>query len=317
MSSAQSWDIGSGPGVTALGLAYARTVESGMPDRLIDDPFARWFVDATETRLPMLTRWPEPGIEVTDQQKLHLHGSRYIGLRTRYYDDWLRDAAASGVRQLVLLGAGLDTRAYRLDWPAGIRFFEIDQPAVLAFKEKVLTERAASPTCELVPVAVDLRDDWAGALRRAGFDPSAATAWLAEGLLAYLPAQAEAELFGQIDALSAPGSRLALDRIVGDLAEDGAAQLRQLSKRSGMEMDQMISTEARTDVLAWLAEHRWSAREEDATASAERYGRDLADPFADSESEKAEQDERAVSARDEARPPWLATRFVTSRRNDH
>jgi len=82
-------------------------------------------------------------------------------------------------------------------------------------------------------------------------------------------------------------------------------------------MDQMISTEARTDVLAWLAEHRWSAREEDATASAERYGRDLADPFADSESEKAEQDERAVSARDEARPPWLATRFVTSRRNDH
>ena len=112
------------------------------------------FVGAAETPLPMLTRWPEPGAEVTDQQKLHLHGSRYIGLRTRYYDDWLRDAATSGVRQLVLLGAGLDTRAYRLDWPAGVRLFGIDQLGVLAFKEKALAERTAKSTCELVPVAV-------------------------------------------------------------------------------------------------------------------------------------------------------------------
>jgi methyltransferase (TIGR00027 family) len=143
VGSGRSWEIASGPGITALGLAAARAVESGTDDRLIDDPFAAAFVDAADTELPMLTEWPKAGTAVSDQHALHLHGSRYTGLRSRFYDDWLVAASSEGVRQIVILGAGLDARAYRISWPPGTVVLEVDQPGVLAFKESVLTELGA------------------------------------------------------------------------------------------------------------------------------------------------------------------------------
>lgn len=299
--SSDSWDVSQGPGITALGLASARAVETSAPDRLIEDPYALWFVDASPLQLPMLTRWPEPGSPVTGQQALHLHGSRYIGLRTRFYDDWLRGAADAGVRQAVLLGSGLDTRAFRIDWPAGFRLFEADQPGVLGFKIKGLSEGGAEATCLHTPVGVDLRDDWTKVLLDAGFTPGEPTAWLAEGLLAYLPAQAETELFERIDALSAPGSRVAFDRILGDLAAGDGARLKQLSERSGVAMDTMVNTQQRGDARQWFADHDWTAEQERVSALAERYARDLADPFADPEARGTE-------------PPWLDTAFITAQR---
>src|SRR3954447_18888713 len=124
------WDVVSGPGLTALGLAASRLVESGRPDRLIDDPLGRAFLDAVDSPVPFPTRWPAEEEPVSDQQALHLHGSRYIGLRTRIYDDEVLAAADAGIRQVVLLAAGLDTRALRLTWPPEAHVFEVDQTAV-------------------------------------------------------------------------------------------------------------------------------------------------------------------------------------------
>jgi methyltransferase (TIGR00027 family) len=302
-----TWGAISGPGVTALGLAVARTVESGMPDGLIEDGCAPWFAAAASVELPMLSSWPtaEAVADLTTQQALHLHGSRYIGLRSRYYDDWLHAASAAGLRQVVILGAGLDARAFRLPWPHGTVLFELDQPGVLSFKQAVLDEQGAQPHCRRVPVGVDLREDWPRTLLEHGFDPEAATAWLAEGLLAYLPAHGEVELFDRIRTLSVPGARIAFDRIVG------TPELGALAERSGVAMDELISTEDREDPAAALARHGWSVAEQTTAEIAARYGRDLGDPFAKpvAEGESAAQGQTATG---HAAPPWLETVFATA-----
>ena len=184
----KAWDVVSGPGLTALGLAASRCVESGRPDRLIEDPWGAAFVAAVDSPVAFPTRWPAEGEVPSDQEALHLHGSRYIGVRSRFYDDFLAQAVSAGIRQLVLLAAGLDTRAFRLEWPdAGATVFEIDQPNVIAFKDEVLRAEGAQAGCRRAAIGADLREDWPCALRVAGFDPALPTAWVAEGLLAYLP----------------------------------------------------------------------------------------------------------------------------------
>ena len=89
----------------------------------------------------------------------------------------------------MLLAAGMDTRGYRLEWPAGTQLFEIDQPDVLAFKDAVLNRQGAVPRCHRAALAADLRENWAGVLLDSGFRPTEQTAWLAEGLLIYLTAE--------------------------------------------------------------------------------------------------------------------------------
>ena len=113
----------------------------------------------------------------------------------------------------MILASGLDTRAYRLPWPADTVVFEIDQPEVIAFKSRTLAELGAEPTAERRTVAIDLREDWPSALQAAGFDPTQPTAWIAEGLLIYLPPDAQDRLFDDITALSAPGSRIATEHM--------------------------------------------------------------------------------------------------------
>ena len=114
----------------------------------------------------------------------------------------------------MLLAAGLDSRGYRLPWPDGTVVFELDQPRVLEFKRQALAARGASPTADRREVPVDLRDDWPQALRDSGFDPSKPSAWIAEGLLIYLPATAQHQLFAGIESLAAPGSHLAVEESV-------------------------------------------------------------------------------------------------------
>ncbi len=132
MTQRTGWDVSDGPGVTALGLAAARAVETSRADRLIEDPFARPLFEAAGMDLPMLVQWPDPASPVSDSHALHLHGSRYIGLRTRFYDAAIAGAARAA--QGVLLGAGLDTRAFRLDLSDSFRLFELDQLGVLEYK---------------------------------------------------------------------------------------------------------------------------------------------------------------------------------------
>lgn len=290
----QMWDVQTGPGLTALGLAAARAVETGMPDRLVEDPWGAAFLEAVDSPVPFPVRWPAPGDPVDDQQALLLHGTRYIGLRTRLYDDYVTDAVGSGLRQVVLLAVGLDTRAFRLPWPADVRLFELDQPQVLDFKAEVLARCAAPARCARTTLGVDLRDaDWPRRLEGAGFDPGQPCVWLAEGLLAYLPADAKAGLLRDVDRLSAAGSRLALDRLV-DVAASGSA-LQELTDRSGMPMRQLVSREAGPDLPRWLSDHGWGVAEETVDSAARRYDRDLSDPFA-----------RAAT------PPWLGTMITTA-----
>ncbi|MFC5289923.1 SAM-dependent methyltransferase [Actinokineospora guangxiensis] len=198
-----------GVGLTALMVAAARAIETHRPDWLAQDAYAEHFVRAAHAS----HRWPVHPSEVQGGEANPLWGrlGRYFGLRTRVLDDHLLDAVHAGARQVVLLGAGLDTRAYRLAWPPGLGVYEIDHAEVLAFKQHVLDELGATPATTRTPIAADLCGNWATALVAAGFDPTAPTAWLAEGVFLYLPSTAEHRLIETVDRLSAPGSSLAYE----------------------------------------------------------------------------------------------------------
>jgi methyltransferase (TIGR00027 family) len=190
------------PGVsrTAVWVAGMRASESARVDRLFDDQFAGVFVSAA-------------GDEVTEAVAAPPGTSEFLAIRTRFFDDQARAACTAGVRQVVLLAAGLDCRAFGLDWPAGVRLFEVDLPEVFVFKEPVLTSVGAVARCVRGVVAVDLRGPWADALTGAGFDPGVPTGWLAEGLLPYLPGVDGDRLLATVTALSAPGSQMAFDHL--------------------------------------------------------------------------------------------------------
>jgi methyltransferase (TIGR00027 family) len=206
-----TWDIKTSVGSTALFVATARALEAQKPHPVAIDPYAEVFcraaggewADALDGALdhPLKTEFGE-------------HFVNFQAVRTRYFDNYFLAAAEAGVRQIVLLAAGLDSRAYRLPWPDGTVVFELDQPQVLEFKREALDRHGQAPTAERREVAVDLRNDWPQALRDNGFDPSKPSAWIAEGLLIYLPAAAQQQLFTGIDSLAAPGSHLAVEESV-------------------------------------------------------------------------------------------------------
>ena len=155
-----------------------------------------------------------------------------ITVRTRFFDDFFLQATGSGIRQAVIVASGLDTRAYRLPWPAETVVYEIDQPEVIEFKTRTLAGLGAEPTAQRRTVSVDLRDDWPSALVAAGFDTGQPTAWSAEGLLVYLPPEAQDRLFDNIAALSAPGSRIATEHMdMRNIPSDWAQKLTERSER--------------------------------------------------------------------------------------
>ena len=233
---------------TALGVAGLRAAESDRPDRLIDDPYARLFFVAGKALFPAPDRAEKPGPGLGS-----LFYSQVV-VRTGFYDEYLVGAVAAGCTQVVLLAAGLDSRAFRLDWPAGLRLFELDLPGVLEFKDRVLTEHGAVPRCARVVVPVDLREDWSCALREAGFDPTRPTAWLAEGLLIYLSFDEAAALLGTVGELSAPGSRIAFEHRA-DSANSMVARAKLLER--GREVTDLWQGGLGRDDERWLAEHGW------------------------------------------------------------
>ncbi len=253
-----NWDIVSSVGRTALGVATFRALESERPHPLIEDRFARWFVEAAGDRHFLgLLEDPSPLAD------LPFFFPGFMGLRTKFFDEHFTDAAAAGATQAVIVAAGLDTRAYRLDWPGGAVVYEVDQPKVLAFKADVLGAHHAQPTCERRVVAVDLREDWPDALRSAGFDPGRATAWSAEGLLPYLPGPAHDALFERIVGLSAPGSRVALDSVGADMRRFAALRdkyFQGFDPFGNMDVTELFYDDERSDPADWLSAQGWSVQ---------------------------------------------------------
>ena len=270
METEQGWDIVSGVGVTALAVAAARAVETDREHSLIEDPYARHFVAAADSPSPMPVRAAD--LEGMEQDEMWPSILEYLAIRTAVFDDYFREAAGAGVGQAVLLASGLDSRAFRLEWPREFTVFEIDQPDVLKFKLDVLDEQGAAPACAHRPVPIDLRNDWATALVESGFDSSVPTAWLAEGLLPYLPEDAEDRLFDEVHRLSAPGSRMAVEQIsdVRNLiSEDAKRQGAEL----GVDVDELLHQDDRTGAEEKLAQRGWRPSTAPADRSAERYGR--------------------------------------------
>lgn len=202
------WDLATSVGATATMVAAQRALSSDA--KLIDDPYAAPLVRAVGIDVYVRLVNGEIAAEGNtefDPQRM----AQGMACRTRFYDQFFLDATRSGIGQAVILASGLDSRAYRLPWPAGTVVYEVDMPEVIEFKSLTLGDLGAEPTAERRTVAIDLRDDWASALQAAGFDPQAPSAWSAEGLVVYLPDEAQDALFDNITALSAPGSRLAFE----------------------------------------------------------------------------------------------------------
>ena len=267
-SEGDSWDLASSVGATATSVAATRAFASRGPDPLIDDPYAALLVEAVglphfvkvargEIEAPAVAAaGPDAGDPLFGPDVM-LH---QIAVRTRFFDEFLRTAVADGIRQAVILASGLDTRAYRLDWPAGTVVFEIDQPDVIEFKTRVLAEAGASPAADRRTVGVDLRDDWPAKLRDSGFDPALPTAWIAEGLLPYLPPDAQDRLLDSIATLSGPGSALATEHIDSKaFTGDWAKELTARSRRFGSDIDltELFYTGPRTPAAEHLDAAGW------------------------------------------------------------
>ncbi|MFG3529901.1 class I SAM-dependent methyltransferase [Streptomyces sp. NPDC047917] len=247
-----------GVGLTALLVAAARAIETHRHDTLARDIYAEHFVLAA----PASAHWPVRIQQVPDGDTNPLWGrfARYFGLRTRVLDDFLlRSVHTGGARQVVLLGAGLDSRAFRLDWPPGCVVFEIDREGVLAFKHAVLDGLSATPKAARMPIPIDLRADWARALADAGFDKEAPSVWLAEGLLFYLPAAAETDLIDTVDRLSTGGSALAYEvKLDKDLLEYRDSPLYTATAHQiGIDLLNLFDREPRPDSVGHLASRGW------------------------------------------------------------
>jgi methyltransferase (TIGR00027 family) len=268
-----TWDLASSVGVTATMVAAARAMATRAENPLINDPFAEPLVRAVGVDL--LTRLASGEIHAADLDDKD-HPGRAAGamarmadnmaIRTKFFDEFFTGATEAGIRQAVILASGLDSRAYRLPWHAGTVVYEIDQPQVIEFKSRSLAELGATPTAYRRAVAIDLREDWPAALRAAGFDPAQPTAWSAEGLLGYLPPEAQDRLLDTVTELSAPGSRFATESVSNvDPAdrEKLMERMRTVSERwraHGFDIDMtgLVYLGDRNEAAPYLTDHGWS-----------------------------------------------------------
>ncbi|WP_102141799.1 class I SAM-dependent methyltransferase [Mycobacterium hubeiense] len=258
-----SWDLASSVGATATMVAAGRAIASRDPRGLINDPFAAPLVRAVG--IEFFTKMVDGEVDLTaiapDQAPRVQANIDEMAVRTRFFDDYFETAAGTGIRQAVILASGLDSRAYRLAWPDGTVVYEVDQPDVIEFKTQTLAEIGAQPTAERRTVSIDLRDDWPAALRAAGFDVDAPTAWCAEGLLIYLPPEAQDRLFDNITALSARGSTIATEYVPGikDFDPEKARAATESMRQFGLDIDMpsLIYHGERNHVVDYLASKDW------------------------------------------------------------
>ena len=290
-----TWDIASSVGTTAVMVASARAAETRQDAPLITDPYAGLLVEKAGTGAwtAMLDETVIEKAAAIDPEiaAIFTHMRNYQAVRTHFFDEHFAGAAAAGIRQIVILASGLDSRAYRLKWPDGTTVFEIDQPKVLEYKAATLAESDVKPAATLHQVPVDLRYDWPTALRENGFDADQPTAWLAEGLLMYLPGDAQDRLFTLITELSAPSSRIAAEA-VGVRSEERRIQMQERFEKIADELcieqevdvsEMMYNDPDRADVADWLNTHGWRAQAVTSEDEMRRHGRfvALADAFDD------------------------------------
>jgi methyltransferase (TIGR00027 family) len=263
-----TWDLASSVGATATMVAAARAIATNSDDALIDDPFAEPLVRAVGVDFFTKLASGELRLADLDVDNASAGMARMtdnMAVRTKFFDQFFTDAAAAGVRQAVILASGLDSRAYRLAWPAGTTVYEIDQPEVIEFKTNTLADFGAEPTADRRTVAVDLRFDWPSALIDAGFDPSQPTAWSAEGLLGYLPAEAQDKLLDTITELSAAGSRVAVESTASIAEEHREKAIEKMQEAAqqwrdhGFELDfaDLVYIGDRNEASTYLADHGW------------------------------------------------------------
>jgi methyltransferase (TIGR00027 family) len=269
-----TWDLASSVGVTATMVAAARAIASRADRPLINDPFAEPLVKAVGVDL--LSRLATGELDPAELNDVHDGAAGSAGamsrmadnmaVRTKFFDEFFLDATSAGIKQVVILASGLDSRAYRLAWPAGTVVYEVDQPQVIEFKTRAMTDLGAAPTADRRVVAVDLRDDWPTALRTAGFDPAQPAAWSAEGLLGYLPPEAQDRLLDTITGLSAPGSRLATESASNpepgeeDKLRERMQTITQHWRAHGFDLDlaDLIYLGDRNEAARYLADRGWS-----------------------------------------------------------
>ncbi|OBK14036.1 SAM-dependent methyltransferase [Mycobacterium asiaticum] len=284
-----TWGVGESVGATALGAAEWRARENVRPDRLFTDPYAQVFLDAVAARGIPSSEFSEELMARLQQTDPHIvRGVRaqqdFVAARTKWFDDFFAAATAAGIRQAVILAAGLDARAWRLKWQPDAVVYEIDQPKVLEFKDETLRAHGAEPAARRISLPIDLRTDWPKALCEAGFDPALPTAWSVEGLLAYLPASAQEVLLERLHALSAPGSRIAVDALNAafflpkNLTRLGSffTEIREVMIRNGGDLPDTPSLffdEERSELADWLREHGWRADELEVHDMMARYQR--------------------------------------------
>jgi methyltransferase (TIGR00027 family) len=269
-----SWEITESVGATALGVASSRAAETRSDNPLIRDPFAQVFLDAagdgvwnwhSARQLPPEVVEAEPLVPLQMQAMVS-----YMACRTAFFDNFFLEATRAGIRQAVILAAGLDARSWRLPWPDGVTVYELDQPKVLDFKASTLAEHGAEPACNRVAIPVDLRHDWPTALQQAGFDASAPSVWSAEGLMPYLPAAAQELLLERIHQLTVAGSRVAVEALSPDFVDpELRAKRRERMDRIRAVMakadpqreiprnDELWYFEEREDVGDWFGRHGW------------------------------------------------------------
>jgi methyltransferase (TIGR00027 family) len=263
-----TWDLASSVGATATMVAAARAMASTADDALINDPFAEPLVRAVRvdffTRL--VTGELRPEDLDSDNESVGMQRmTDNMAVRTKFFDEFFLSATEGGIRQAVILASGLDSRAYRLAWPAGTTVYEIDQPDVIEFKTRTLAELGAEPTAERRTVAMDLRYDWPSALIEEGFDPNQPTAWSAEGLLGYLPPDAQDRLLDTITELSAPGSRVAVESVPNIDPSDHEKAIERMQAASerwrdhGFDLDfaELVYLGDRNEAAAYLGDHGW------------------------------------------------------------
>ncbi len=283
-SAGDSWAITELVGATALGVAASRAAETAGSNPLIRDEFARILVSSAG---PAWARLADPELAWLDGdehgRRAHRIGIDYQAVRTHFFDEYFDDAVGAGIRQVVILAAGLDSRAYRLNWPDGTAVYEIDQPKVLEYKTGILQQHGAAPTASRRPVPIDLRDDWPAALAAAGFDHTQPTAWLAEGLLPYLPSDAQDRLFETFTALSAPGSQVAIEAFGMNSRSNSQRWLR-MRERLGLDVNVQALTyhePDRSDAAQWLTDHGWRVHTVDNREEMARLGRPVPEDLAE------------------------------------
>jgi methyltransferase (TIGR00027 family) len=263
-----TWDLASSVGATATMVAAARAMATTAANPLINDPFAEPLVRAVGIDFfsRLVTGELRPEDIDNDSESVGMQRmADSMAVRTKFFDDFFVSATEAGIRQAVILASGLDSRAYRLDWPAGTRVYEIDQPDVIEFKTRTLADLGAEPTANRRTVAMDLRYDWPSALIEEGFDPNQPAAWSAEGLLGYLPPDAQDRLLDTITELSAPGSRVAVESVPNIDLSDHEKAIERMQAASarwrdhGFDLDfaNLVYLGDRNEAAAYLGDHGW------------------------------------------------------------